>query len=123
MDNRTARFELKKSEKAYKYSCAGQASIVVEKAAIIKQKMANCKKVCRKALNIFVINTWLNCIDKIMFLYKYRAKLVKHGFFIKLSIDFVKTFKANCNLIVLGIQKNILFIFEIILFIIENEDC
>ena len=123
MDNYTTRFKLKESEKVYRHSCAGQASIVVEKAAIIKQKMANCKKVCRKALYIFVINTWLNSINKIMFLYKWRAKLVKHGFFIKLSIDFIKTLKVNCNLIVLGIQKNIFFILKIILFTIENDDC
>lgn len=70
IDIYTVRFELKESEKLYGYSNAGQASITVEKATIIKQTMANCKKACRKALDIFAINTWSNCINDIMFLYK-----------------------------------------------------
>lgn len=85
--------------------------------------MADCKKICKKALNIFAINTWPNNMDNIMFLYKQRAELAKRRFFIKLSIDLVKVLKVDCDLIILGIQKKILLIFKMILLIVENKDC
>ena len=46
----TARFKLKESKKAYKHSSTGQASTTAKRAAIIKQKMADCKKAYRKFL-------------------------------------------------------------------------
>ncbi len=70
---------------------------------MIKQKTVNCKKVCRKALNIFAIDTWLNSIDNIIFLYKWRTKLAKRKFFIKLLIDLIKVLKVDYNLTILGI--------------------
>lgn len=74
----------------------------------MKQKTEDYNKSCRKVFNIYSINIWSNNINDIMFLYKTRVKLVKCGFCIILSIDFVKVLEVNCNLIVLGIQKKIL---------------
>ena len=95
----------------------------MERIVIVKQKMADCKKIYRKAFNIFVIDTWPNSMDDIIFSYKWRAKLAKRGFFIKLVIDFVKALKADYNLTALGIQEKILFILGMILSIVGNEDC
>ena len=72
----------------------------METAVIIKQKIADCKKICKKALNIFAIHTSLNNIDDIIFLYHWRAKLAKCGFFIKLAIDFVKALRVDFDLTV-----------------------
>ena len=118
-----ARFELKESEKAYRYNSADQASTVAERAAIVKQRTADCEKACRKALDIFAIDTWPNSMDNIIFLYKWRVKLAKRGFYIKSSLDFVKALKADYNLMALNIQENIPFILGVILSTIENEDC
>ncbi len=120
IDIHTARFQLKESEKAYRHSSIGQASTAAERTATVKQRMADCEKVCRKALDIFAIDTWPNGIDDIMFPYKWRAKLIKRGFFIKSSIDFIKVLKANYDLTVLGIQEKILFILGMILLTVEN---
>ncbi len=85
--------------------------------------MANYKKTCKKALDIFVINTWPNGMDNIMFPYKWRAKLAKCRFFIKSSIDLVKALKADYDLTALGIQKKIPLILGMILSTVKNEDC
>ena len=61
-------------------------------------------------------------MNDIMFPYKWRAKLVKRGFFIKLAIAFVKALKADCNLTVLDIQEKILLILGMILLTVENKD-
>ncbi len=82
----------------------------------------DCKKAYRKAFDIFAIDTWPNGTDDIMFLYKWRAKLAKRGFFIKLSIDLVKILKVECDLTTLGIQKKIPLILGVILSTVENED-
>ena len=57
IDIYTAKFALKESEKIYRYSQACQAGTAVEKAAIVKRKTEDCKKVCRKALDTFAIGT------------------------------------------------------------------
>lgn len=44
------RFEVKENETVYKHSSTSQASIIAEKAAIIKQRMADCKKTYKKVL-------------------------------------------------------------------------
>ncbi len=62
-------------------------------------------------------------MDNIMFPYKCRTKLAKRGFFIKSLINLIKMLKTDCNLIAFGIQDKILLIIEVILSIIENEDC
>lgn len=49
-----------------------------------------------------------------MFPYKWRIKLAKRGFFIKLSIDLVKALKADCDLTVSGIQEKISLILGVI---------
>lgn len=118
----TARFELKESEKAYRYSSASQASIAAERTAIVKQRTADYKKACRKALDIFAIDTWPNSMDNIIFSYKWRAKLAKRGFFIKLSINHIKALKTDCNLRASDIQEKIPLIFGVILLTVENED-
>lgn len=58
-----------------------------------------------------------------MFLYKWRAKLTKRRFIIKLSLDFVKALKAGYNLMVLNIQEKIPYILGVILLIVANKDC
>lgn len=95
----------------------------MEKTAIIKQRIANCKKIYRKAFNIFAIDTWPNGIDNIIFLYKWKAKLAKHRFYIKLLIDFIKALKVDYNLMTLSIEKKISLIFVVILLTVENENC
>lgn len=45
MDICTTKFKLKESEKIYGYSNAGQVSTAVKKAAIVNQRMEDCKKV------------------------------------------------------------------------------
>ena len=57
IDIRTTRFALKESEKAHRHNLAGQASIAGERAAIAKQRMEDCKKICRKTLDRFAIET------------------------------------------------------------------
>lgn len=56
-----------------------------------------------------------------MFSYKWKAKLAKRGFFIKLSLNFVKAFKADCDLTASNIQENISLILGVILLTFENE--
>lgn len=51
-----ARFELKANESIYRHNNAGQASIVAKRVAIVKHRMKDCKKICKKAFNIFAIN-------------------------------------------------------------------
>ncbi len=70
IDIRTARFALKESEKAHGHSLAGQASTVPERAVIFKQRTEDCDKACKKALDTFAINIWLDGMDDIMFPYK-----------------------------------------------------
>ena len=118
-----AKFELKESEKVYRHNSAGQASTTAERAVIVKQRTADCKKAYRKGLDTFAIDTWLNSIENIMFPYKWGTKLAKHGFLIKLAIDFVKALKADCDLTALGIQKKIFLILGVILLTVGNEDC
>ena len=57
IDIRTARFALKESKKAYGHNLAGQASTPAERAAITKQKTEGCKKIYRKTLDRFAIET------------------------------------------------------------------
>ena len=85
--------------------------------------MADYEKTYKKALDIFAIDTLPNNMDNIIFSYKWKTQLVKHGFCIKSSIDFVKVFKVDYNLMTLGIQKKILLFLKVILLIVENEDC
>lgn len=59
------------------------------------------KKLCKKPLNIFITKTYPDSINNIMFLYKWKSKLVKYVIFIKLSMDIIKIVKANLKLIVL----------------------
>lgn len=66
----TIEFELKESEKAQRHYLAGQVSTIVERVAIIKQKTEDCKKLYRKTLNIFAIETRPNTMDDIIFPYK-----------------------------------------------------
>ncbi len=56
IDIRTTRFELKENEKVYGYSNAGQASTTTKKVVIVKQRIVNCEKICRKAFNIFAFD-------------------------------------------------------------------
>lgn len=57
-----------------------------------------------------------------MFPYKWTAKLTKHRFFIKLSLNLIKTLKIACNLMVLDIKKKISLILRMILLTVENEN-
>lgn len=122
IDIHTARFALKESKKAHRHSQTCQAGTAAEKVAIIKRKTEDCKKACKKTLDTFAIGIWSDSMDDIMFPYKWWAKLVKYGIFIKLLIDFIKALKADCNLTALGIQEHILFILQIILLVVENKD-
>lgn len=70
---------------------------------VVNKKTKNCKKICIKALDIFIINTWLNCEDKIIFLYKQKTKLTIRRYFITFSINFVIALKTDCNFTILGI--------------------
>lgn len=58
-----------------------------------------------------------------MFPYKWRAKLAKCAVFIKSATDLVKMLKADCDLATLDIQDEISFILEVILLVVENQDC
>ena len=62
-------------------------------------------------------------MNNIMFSYKYRTKLAKRGFFIKLLLNLVQVLKADCDLTTLGIQEKILLILQVILLTVENKDC
>ena len=70
IDIRTARIVLKESKKADKYSLASQADTAARRAAIAKQKTEGCEKISKKVFNRFVIETWLDSIDNIIFSYK-----------------------------------------------------
>ena len=94
----------------------------MERVVIIKQKIEDCEKACRKALNTFAIGIWPDSIDSIMFLYKWGVKLAKSSNFIKLSTDFIKILKTDCNLMASDIQEHISLIFQVILLAVENED-
>ena len=85
--------------------------------------MEDCKKICRKALDRFAIETWPDSMDDIMFPYKWRAKLAKRAVLIKSATDLVKMLKVDCDLVTLGIQDKIFLIFEVILLAVENQDC
>ena len=85
--------------------------------------MESCKKICRKALNRFTIETWPDGIDNIIFPYKWRAKLAKRAVLIKSAMDFVKMLKVDCDLVTSDIQDKIFFILEVILLAVENQDC
>lgn len=119
----TTRFAFKESKIAHGHNLAGQASTAAEKTAIAKQRIESCKKICKKALGRFATKTWLDSIDDIMFPYKWRVKLAKRAVFIKLAMDLVNMLKADCNVIISGIQDEISLIFEVILLAIENQDC
>ena len=98
IDIRTARFTLKESEMTHGHNLASQASTAVERAAIAKQRMEGCEKICRKALDRFAIETWPDGMDDIMFPYKWMAKLAKLTVFIKSATDLVNVLKADCDL-------------------------
>lgn len=123
IDIRTARFALKESEMAHRHNLAAQASTAAERAAIAKQRMEGCEKICRKALDRFSIETWPDGMDDIIFPYKWRAKLAKRAVFIKSATDLVNVLKADCDLATPGIQDEISLILEVILLAVENQDC
>lgn len=52
-----ARFELKKSEKVYKHSSAGQTSTVTKRTAIVNHRTPDCKKVYKEAFDTFAMKT------------------------------------------------------------------
>ena len=89
----------------------------------MKQRIVDCKKAYKKALDTFAIDTWPNGMDDIIFPYKWRAKLTKCGFFIESAIDFVKALKADCDLTASGILEKILLVLGVILLTVRNEDC
>lgn len=70
IDIYTARFEFKENKIVYRHINVGQASTIVEKIAIVKQKTVGCEKAYWKTFDIFTIDTWQNSINNIMFLYK-----------------------------------------------------
>lgn len=113
---------LKESEKAYRHSQARQAGTIVEKTVIVKRRIEDYKKVCKKALDTFTIGTWPEGIDNIMFPYKWKTKLAKYEIFIKSSIDLIKVLKANCDLTISDIQEYISLILQIILLVVEDKD-
>ncbi len=122
IDIRTARLALKESEKVHEHSQALQAGTAAERAVIVKRRMEDCEKACRKALDTFAIGIWPDGMDDIMFPYKWRAKLAKRGIFIKSSTDLIKALKADCDLTASGIQEYIPLILQVILLAVENED-
>lgn len=82
--------------------------------------MKGYEKICRKALDRFVIETWPDGMDNIMFPYRWRAKLAQRAVFIKSATDLVNVLKADCDLATSGIQDKISLIFEVILLAVEN---
>ena len=70
IDIRTTKFAPKEIKSTYGNNLASQGSIAAKKAAIAKQRMEDCEKICRIALDRFAIKTWPDSINDIIFLYK-----------------------------------------------------